>query len=58
MAHAAISLLVLAVVFGGSLFGMFLRARFPQLHLDNDTKDVVRLGVGLIGTLAALVVGS
>jgi hypothetical protein len=57
MAYATISLLVLAVIFGGALLGMFLRARLPQLHLDNETKDVVRLGVGLIGTLAALIVG-
>jgi hypothetical protein len=29
----------------------------PERHLTDDTKDVVRLGTGLIGTIAALVLG-
>jgi hypothetical protein len=37
--------------------GMFLRNRLPEHHLSGDTKDVVRLGTGLIGTIAALVLG-
>ena len=57
MTHEAFSLVALAVIFGGALLGMFLRARLPESHLGADTKDVVRLGAGLIGTLAALVVG-
>jgi hypothetical protein len=57
MAPAVISLIVLAVIFGGALFGMFLRTRLPESHLNTDTRDVVRLGAGLIGTLSALVVG-
>jgi hypothetical protein len=57
MAPAAISLIVLAVIFGGALLGMFLRTRLPESHLNTDTRDVVRLGTGLIGTLSALVVG-
>jgi len=36
---------------------MFLRNRLPGHHLAGDTKDVVRLGTGLIGTIAALVLG-
>ena len=53
----AIRLVVFACVFGGALFGMFLRSVLPERHLSADTKDTVRLGVGLIGTLAALVLG-
>jgi hypothetical protein len=36
---------------------MFLRDRLPEQHLSGATKDVVRLGTGLIGTIAALVLG-
>jgi hypothetical protein len=34
---------------------MFLRSTLPEHHLSTDAKDVVRLGTGLIGTIAALV---
>ena len=57
MMPATISLIALAVIFGGALLGMFLRGGLPQSHLGTDTRDVVRLGTGLIGTLSALVVG-
>ena len=57
MAPLAISLIVLASIFAGALLGMYLRVRLPESHLNADTKDVVRLGVGLIGTLTALVIG-
>src|SRR5450755_3512089 len=52
-----LSLIVFACVFGGTFVGMFLRKRLPGHHLSGDTKDVVRLGTGLIGTIAALVLG-
>ena len=38
-------------------FGIFLRNRLPEHHLSGNTKDVVKLGTGLIGTIAALVLG-
>jgi hypothetical protein len=41
----------------GALVGMFLRNRLPEQHLGSDARDVVRLGAGLIGTIAALVLG-
>ena len=47
--------LVFACVFGGALLGMLLRKILPRDHLDGDSKDVVKLGMGLIGTMAALV---
>lgn len=34
-----------------------LRAALPQHHLNADSKDVVKLGIGLVGTMAALVLG-
>jgi hypothetical protein len=41
----------------GALVGTFLRNRLPEQHLGSDARDVVRLGAGLIGTIAALVLG-
>ena len=57
MSAAAISLITLAFVFGGALLGIFLRATLPAQHFDSDSKDVVKLGMGLVGTMAALVLG-
>jgi hypothetical protein len=37
--------------------GMLLRAFLPEKHLSAETKDVVKLGMGLIGTMTALVLG-
>jgi fluoride ion exporter CrcB/FEX len=53
----AISWIVFACVFGGALVGTFLRAVLPEHHLSTDSKDLVRLGMGLIATMAALVLG-
>src|SRR5215469_265472 len=41
----------------GALAGMGLRGIIPQHHLDSDTRDLIKLGVGLIGTMSALVLG-
>jgi len=52
-----ISLIVLASVFGGALLGILLRSVLPSHHLSAETKDIVKLGMGLVGTMAALVLG-
>jgi hypothetical protein len=57
MSPVAISLITLAFVFLGSVFGIFLRAALPQNHVNSDSRDVVKLGMGLVGTMAALVLG-
>jgi hypothetical protein len=44
-------------MFGGALAGMFLNTGLPNNHLRDDSRDVVKLAGGLIGTLAALVLG-
>jgi hypothetical protein len=36
--------------------GMVLRARLPAFHLNPETKEVIRLGAGLLATLAAVVI--
>ena len=57
MSPLLMSLIVFACVLGGMFLGIFIRNRLPEHHLSGDTKDVVRLGTGLIGTIAALVLG-
>src|SRR5580698_7749149 len=53
----SMSAIVFGCVLGGMFFGAFLRNKLPERHLSGATKDVVRLGTGLIGTIAALVLG-
>jgi len=53
----AVSLIALGCIIGGVLLGMFLRAVLPQHHLSDESKDAVKLGIGMIATLAALVLG-
>jgi len=52
-----IYLIIFACVFGGALLGVYLRGVLPEKHLSGDSKDTVRLGMGLVGTMAALVLG-
>jgi hypothetical protein len=52
-----VSFLAFGVIFGGALAGAGLRRASPHRHLTTDTKETVRLGTGLIGTIAALVLG-
>ena len=50
-----LSLVAFACIFGGALIGMALRTLLPDHHLSEESKDVVKLGTGMIATLAALV---
>ena len=51
------SLLVLVCSFGGALLGVCVRRLLPEEHLSSESKDVVKLGMGLVATTAALVLG-
>jgi hypothetical protein len=42
---------------GGALGGMRLRRLLPDHHLAKESEDVVRLGMGVIATMSALVIG-
>lgn len=53
MSPLAISLIAFCIIFGGALVGSLL----PGYRLPEGTKDVVRLGAGLMGTIAGLVLG-
>lgn len=52
-----VSSAVFVVVFGGALIGMKLRLVVPQTQLGPEVKDVIRLAVGLLVTMTALVLG-
>jgi hypothetical protein len=53
----AISLIAFGCIFGGMLLGMLLRTMLPEKYLSDDSKDVLKLGIGMMATLAALVLG-
>jgi hypothetical protein len=57
MNSVTISLIAFACIFGAALLGMFLQGHLPEHHLNEDSKRVVNLGAGIIGTMAALVLG-
>jgi hypothetical protein len=57
MSALALSCLIFVLTLGGILLGSLLRRALPEHHLSKDSQDVVRLGVGLIATLAALLLG-
>jgi hypothetical protein len=57
MSALALSRLIFVLTLGGILLGTLLRRALPEHHLSENSQDVVRLGVGLIATIAALVLG-
>ena len=57
MSYIAASSITFLLIFGAGLSGMLLRHALPADHLSDESKDVVKLGMGLVGTMAALVLG-
>ena len=57
MGSFSIALIAFACIFGGALTGLFLQGLLPEHHLRSESKDAVKLGAGLIATMAALVLG-
>jgi hypothetical protein len=52
-----IGVIASAFAFGGVLVGKWLRTALPKHHQDDESKDVIKLGIGLIATMTALVLG-
>jgi hypothetical protein len=48
---------VFVCVFGSGTLGLFLRSSIADHHLSDDSTAIVKLGAGLMATLAALVLG-
>jgi hypothetical protein len=57
MEPAVVGVIVFALTYGGALLGMWLRTVLPEHHLDTESKDTVKVGIGLIATMTALVLG-
>src|SRR5215472_3940091 len=57
MNSISVGALVFACTFGGALAGIWLRTVLPDYHLSDASKDTVKLGIGLIATMTALVLG-
>jgi hypothetical protein len=57
MSSITISLIVFVCVFGGAVCGILIRRALPPNHLNGDSKDVVKMSMGLVATTAALVLG-
>jgi hypothetical protein len=53
----AVSATVFAAVFGCAILGLLVRRRLPDHHLGADARDVMKLSLGLVATMAALVLG-
>lgn len=57
MHSALVGTIAFACTFAGALLGMWLRTAVPQHHMDDDARDTIRAGVGLIAGMTALVLG-
>ena len=52
-----VSLLVFACAFGSALLGMFIKRLLPEHHVSPESKDVIRVAMGMVATTVALVLG-
>jgi hypothetical protein len=52
-----VALVAFGCTFGAALLAMVIRDRLPKHHVEGDSKDLVKLVLGLIATLTALVLG-
>ncbi len=57
MSSLTIAAISAVCIFGGVLLGLLLQNLLPGHHLNNDSKETVKLGAGMIATLSALVLG-
>lgn len=57
MESTVVGLIVFGCTFGGALLGMWLRNALPKHHLDAESKETIHIGIGLIATMTALILG-
>lgn len=57
MNPTVIGMIVFCCASGAALAGNWLRTTLPEHHLDAESRDTVKLGIGLIATMTALVLG-
>jgi hypothetical protein len=52
-----IASIAFACLFGAALLGMRLRVALPEHHMNDDSRHLLQTGLGIIGTMAGLVLG-
>ena len=57
MNSVMVSGIIFTCVFAAALVGLLVRLRLPEHHLNPESKDLVKLVIGVIGTMTALVLG-
>jgi hypothetical protein len=57
MSSTTIGILVSAFVFAGAIAGMLMYRIVPAGHQTTDTRDIIRLAIGMISILASLILG-
>jgi hypothetical protein len=57
MSPLFVALIVALLMMAGAMAAGFLRKHLASHHFDDKTKDVVKLGLGFLATLSALVMG-
>jgi sensor histidine kinase regulating citrate/malate metabolism len=57
MSSLTISAIALTCVLGGALVGMLLRATLPKEQLSPESRDVVKLAMGTVATMSAIILG-
>ena len=57
MTPTSIGCIVLVCAFGGALLGMQVRRLVPADHLSDAAWDTAKLGIGLVATMTALLLG-
>lgn len=57
MSPILVGTIVFLCTLGGALLGNWLRTLLPVEHLGEDTKDTVKVAIGLVATMTALILG-
>ena len=57
MKDILIGVVVFAIIFGGALLGMFLGKILPVQHLSTESRDVIRIVMGMLAMLSSVTLG-
>jgi hypothetical protein len=57
MNHLASGIVVFAGAFGGGLAGIKLKTVLPEHYLSKESSDTIKMAIGLVATMTALILG-
>ena len=57
MTALTIAFITFVCAFGAAMIGAYSRDRLPEVHVSKESQDTVRLSMGLIGTMSAVLLG-